>query len=341
VSTKPKSSKESFLHTSAGSELTVASLLKERREELEQTLKQVETATQIRKRYLVLIESGDYEHLPDDVYALGYVKSYADHLGFDTLPIINMYKKERTSYRQNRQADGTVIDAELLNLRPLGGQSFSLGSKSVLIASSVFLFICVIGYLGWQVAELASPPQIFLNNSQDRVSTNYVIISGQTDNGADIYIDDSPVLTNINGSFSERVALVDGPNQIKITAKNRLGKTSTVAKTVTASLPKNPVYATISKTAVDGVEMLVKISNQATQVAVRADGQDVFKGTMLPGTQQIFRAKTQIKLTTANAGNTQVFITNSLIAEKDLGTLGKQGESKNEIEFNKDTVFAN
>ena len=339
MSPDSKSTKKSFLHAPAGSDLTVASLLKERREELEQTLKQVETATQIRKRYLVLIESGDYEHLPDDVYAIGYVKSYADHLGFDTLPIVNMYKKERMSYRQNRQADGTVVDDDLLKLKPLGGQSFSLGSKSILIAASIFLFLCVFGYLGWQVAALASPPKIVLNSSQEKVTSNYVIISGQTDNGADIYIDDSPVLTNADGSFSERVALVDGPNQIKITAKNRLGKTSTIAKTVTASLPKNPVAVAVSQAPVDGVEMLVKISNQATWVIVRADGQDVFKGTMLPGTQQLFKAKTQIKLTTGNAGNTQVFITNSTTAGKDLGTVGRPGESKNDIEYNKDSVL--
>jgi hypothetical protein len=85
--------------------------------------------------------------------------------------------------------------------------------------------------------------------------------------------------------------------------------------------------------------MLVKISNQATWVIVRADGQDVFKGTMLPGTQQLFKAKTQIKLTTGNAGNTQVFITNSITAGKDLGTVGRPGESKNDIEYNKDSVL--
>ncbi len=335
-----KSSKKSSLHSLSGNGLTVADLLKRRREELEQTLKEVETATQIRKRYLELIEAGDYEHLPDDVYALGYVKSYADHLGFDTAPIVNMYKKERMSYKQSREAGGAVTSEDQMSLRPLGGQSFSLGSKSILIAFSALLFIGIVSYLGWQVAVLASPPKITLNASQDQVATNYVIISGQTDSGADVFIDDSPVLTNADGSFSERVALIDGPNQIKITAKNRLGKTASVSKTVTASLVKNTTLATsVAATPIEGVEMLVKISNQATWVIVRADGQDVFRGTMLPGTQQLFKAKNQIKLTTGNAGNTQVIMTNTVVMGKDLGTVGKPGEAKNDLEFNKDTQF--
>ncbi|MBA3679245.1 helix-turn-helix domain-containing protein, partial [Candidatus Saccharibacteria bacterium] len=299
MSPEAKSDKKSFLHVPSVHDLTVAELLKSRREELEQTLKEVETNTQIRKRYLELIEAGDYEHLPDDVYTLGYVKSYADHLGYDTAPIVSLYKKERLVYKQSRQAGGALGGDGQMSLRPLGGQSFSLSSKSLVIVFSVFLFLIILSYLGWQVAVLAAPPKITLNNNQERVVANFVIISGQTDNGADVYIDDSPILTNSDGSFSERVALVDGPNQIKITAKNRLGKTASISKTVTATLVKgSSITSQVSVVPIDGVEMLVKISNQATWVIVKADGQDIFRGTMLPGTQQIFKAKTSIKLTT-------------------------------------------
>lgn len=340
MESQKKSQKKSFLHSPSAFNLTVAELLKKRREELEQSLKEVETDTQIRKRYLELIEAGDYEHLPDDVYALGYVKSYADYLGFDTAPIVNLYKKERMAYKQHRQAGGAVTDDDQMSLRPLGGQSFSLSSRSVVIVFSVALFLVILSYLGWQIAVLAAPPKITLNNSQERVTTNFVIISGQTDNGADVYIDDSPILTNADGSFSERVALIDGPNQIKVTAKNRLGKTASVSKTVNASLVKSTAVATqVSQTPLDGVEMLLKISNQATWVIVKADGQDVFRGTMLPGTKQLFKAKTSIQLTTGNAGNTQVILTNATVANKDLGTIGKQGEAKNDLEFGKDTQF--
>jgi hypothetical protein len=66
-----------------------------------------------------------------------------------------------------------------------------------------------------------------------------LLFTGRTDKGADVYIDDSQVLTNADGSFSEKVALVDGPNQIKVTANNRLGKKSYVYRNITASLPKS------------------------------------------------------------------------------------------------------
>lgn len=39
------------------------------------------TATRIRERYLVAIEDGRYESLPDPAYINGFVRAYAGHLG--------------------------------------------------------------------------------------------------------------------------------------------------------------------------------------------------------------------------------------------------------------------
>jgi len=38
-------------------------------------------ATRIRERYLVAIEDGRYESLPDPAYVSGFVRAYASHLG--------------------------------------------------------------------------------------------------------------------------------------------------------------------------------------------------------------------------------------------------------------------
>lgn len=320
---------------------TVAELLKAQREKLGQTLKEVEKTTQVRKRYLELIEAADYENLPDDIYALGYVKSYADHLGFDTALITNMYKKERMSYKQQRQIAGDNLIEENMSIKPLGRQGFAIGSKSILALSSIVLFVLIIIYLGWQVVVLNAPPRIYLNANQENVTTNFVVVSGQTDRGADVYIDDSQILTNADGSFSERVALVDGPNQIKVTSKNRLGKSSYVYKNITANLPKEKTQnLNVSATTIDGVELLVKVSNQATWITIKSDGQDVFKGIMLPGTEQLFKAKSSIIMSTSNAGNTQIILSNQNVAGRDLGTVGRSGEARNDIGFSHDTQFS-
>lgn len=323
-----------------GNNLAVSDLLKKRRIELSKSLKEVESATKIRKKYLQWIEDGDYEHLTDDVYTLGYIKSYADYLGFETAPIVNMYKKERLSYKQSKESGGYIKTDSNMSLRPLGGQNFVLSSKTLVLLFSIMLFVLIAGYLSWQVIIIAAPPKITLNSNQERVSTDFVIISGQTDGESDVFIDDSPISTNADGSFSERVSLVSGSNVITVTAKNQLGKTTTVTRTVTADLPQSSIEAAkLSTNNIDGVELLVTIVNQATFITVVADGQDVFRGTMLPGASQIFKAKNTIKLTTGNAGNTTVGITNTSVANKNIGIIGKAGEVKNDLEFSKDTQF--
>jgi hypothetical protein len=60
---------------------------------------------------------------------------------------------------------------------------------------------------------------------------------------------------------------------------------------------------------------------------------------MLPGSSKLFSAKQNIKLTTGNGGATAVTITNNKVARKDLGQVGRDGEAKLDLVFNKDTEF--
>lgn len=330
---------KSFLQSPSSLKLSVAQLLLKRRQELGKDLKNVETATHIRIKYLERIEAGDYEHLPDDVYTLGYIKSYADYLGFETTPIVNMYKKERAAFSQAHGQSVLLQKASKLGLKPVGKKGFAFTSKSLLVLFGLGVFLLIVAYFGWQVATLAAPPTLQLNSLQEKTTSGFIIVSGQVDGGADVFINDSPVLSNPDGSFSERVSLIDGANQIKVSAKSKLGKFTTLSRTVNATLTKNPESYQISATPVDGVQVLVKITNQATWLIVQADGQDLFRGTVLPDTQQVFKAKTQLKITTGNAGNTQIFITNANVANKDLGKIGRNGEAKLDIEFSKDTQF--
>jgi cytoskeletal protein RodZ len=330
---------KSFLHHPASLKLSVAELLHKRRIELGKDLKNVETATHIRIKYLERIEAGDYEHLPDDVYTLGYIKSYADYLGLETTPIVNMYKKERAAFAQAHGQSVLLQKASKLGLKPVGKKGFAFTSKSLLVLFGFLVFLLIVVYFGWQITILASPPSLQINSLQEKTTNGYIIVSGQVDGGADVFINDSPILTNPDGSFSERVSLIDGVNQIKISARSKLGKIVTENKTINASLAKKSDSYQISPIPIDGVEALVKITNQATWLIVQADGQDLFRGTVLPDTQQVFKAKNQLKITTGNAGNTQIFISNANIANKDLGRIGRPGEAKLDIEFNKDTQF--
>lgn len=61
----------------------VGALFKSKRKELNLTLKEVENSTSIRSSYLEAIEDGRIQQFISGVYALGFMKQYANFLGID------------------------------------------------------------------------------------------------------------------------------------------------------------------------------------------------------------------------------------------------------------------
>lgn len=59
------------------------------------SLSQAAVETRILQRYLVAIEDGDYQHLPGDVYARGFIRNYALYLGIPAEELIELYRRER------------------------------------------------------------------------------------------------------------------------------------------------------------------------------------------------------------------------------------------------------
>lgn len=317
--------------------LKLGDLLRRRRNELNLSLDQIERSTHIRKKYLKLIEAGDYANLANDIYTKGYIKNYADHLGFESKEILKLYSSERTEYNQT---SGLPSEHQKSGLKPIDSQVFAITPRTILFSiTSIFVLIMVI-YVGWQLSQLSTPPVIRLAN-QDKTTTNssFTIVSGEVDSGSDVYINDSPILSSPDGSFSERVMLVGGSNQIKVSAKNKFGKESSKTIIVEAKIAglKDAASGIVRNSTFDGVEISIKAGPQAVLITAVADGREVFKGTMLPNSKQLFQAKDSIKLSTGNAGSTDLTISNALVANKNIGTLGGEGESKKDIIFNKDT----
>ena len=61
----------------------VGSLFRSKRKELNLSLKEVENSTSIRSSYLEAIEDGRIQQFISGVYALGFMKQYANFLGID------------------------------------------------------------------------------------------------------------------------------------------------------------------------------------------------------------------------------------------------------------------
>ena len=69
--------------------------LRSAREAMGVSLSQAATETRILQRYLVALEESDYQNLPGDVYARGFIRNYALYLGLSPEELIELYRRER------------------------------------------------------------------------------------------------------------------------------------------------------------------------------------------------------------------------------------------------------
>jgi hypothetical protein len=117
------------------------------RERRGKILEQVSEATKIRAPYLEALEGHDWKALPADVFARGYVRTYAEYLGLDPDHLLKVYARER----RMAGADDAQRDADRAFFEKLakakGIEARRIGTRTKWI---------VLGLSGCGVAALAA-----------------------------------------------------------------------------------------------------------------------------------------------------------------------------------------
>ena len=73
----------------------VGDILRGEREKQGLTIEDIARETSIRDIYLEAIEKGDYDSLPGDVYAKGFIRNYSRFLQIDGDALLDKYDEER------------------------------------------------------------------------------------------------------------------------------------------------------------------------------------------------------------------------------------------------------
>lgn len=75
-------------------DMSVGEILRRTRVHYGQSLPDIERALHIRACQIEAIEQGDIENLPGRVYAIGFVRSYAEYLGLDGDKMVHLFKTQ-------------------------------------------------------------------------------------------------------------------------------------------------------------------------------------------------------------------------------------------------------
>ncbi len=81
---------------------TVGDELRMRREEAGHTIHEVAEAVRVQRRYLEALENGRLEDLPGTVYALGFLRTYAEHYGLNGDEFVTRFKEETEGQRRTQ-----------------------------------------------------------------------------------------------------------------------------------------------------------------------------------------------------------------------------------------------
>lgn len=98
----------------------VSDELRMRRESMGKSIADVVDAVRIQTRYLEALEDGRHDDLPGTVYALGFVRTYAEYLGLDGSELVARYKEETEGIKTQSYAmpepleEGKVPTAAIL-----------------------------------------------------------------------------------------------------------------------------------------------------------------------------------------------------------------------------------
>lgn len=129
----------------------VGLLLRQTRASFGQSLAEVARDIRIRQSFLEAIEAGRFETLPGQAYTIGFIRTYAEHLGLDPNEVVRRFKRE----------SGVGTPAAKLNFpAPLAESGVPKGA--ILLVGAV---LALVGYGIWyltssrylDVAELTVP----------------------------------------------------------------------------------------------------------------------------------------------------------------------------------------
>lgn len=202
----------------------ISDILRSTREEKGLTLDEIERETKIKKEFLDAIEKGNFNSLPSESYAQGFVKNYAKHLGIPTSLALPLFRREYNAKHAVNIVPEFRRTQHKFNRRFLSAKTFLIGVAILVIGGYIFI----------QYSSLIFAPSLVVmtpTNGQS-LSTNVVSVTGKTDPYATVTIRGEDVYIDLQGKFQKSVYLFSGEEKIKVIAKNRFGKQSEKIVTV-------------------------------------------------------------------------------------------------------------
>lgn len=217
-----------FSKNLAGAETLGDKLLHLRKED-GLSLKELSQMIKVRIDYLSYLESGQYEKLPGEVYVRNFLKLYAQALKIDSQKVLTMYDGEQSVYQHVKPSQVSYIVPGEVS-QPAVFFSPKLIKRGLICLGMIILTV----YFAREISGIISPPDLTIDTPPDNlvIVQKTIIVRGQAEKEAKIYINNEEILAGAEGRFEEELDLQSGINVIKISAKKKHSKESVVLRKI-------------------------------------------------------------------------------------------------------------
>lgn len=194
----------------------ISEILQDARIEKGYSLENVVKATKIKKQFIIAIEEGRYFDLPSESYALGFIKNYAQYVGYDKNKAAALFRREYEGVAGRVLPTFKSKDNKLIKRKFNTPRNFIIG----------IVILVILGYIGFQYSSFFFGPKLEVVTPKDNslVKNNIVEVSGKTDPYATVLINNEESYVQLDGTFKKTLYLFEGDRIIIVTSQNRNGK---------------------------------------------------------------------------------------------------------------------
>ena len=289
----------------AQTNLPVGEILRRARLHYERSITDIEVALRIKASQIEAIENAEFEKLPGRVYAIGFIRSYAEYLGLDGDKMVNLFKAQSGARASKPQLQFPVAASE------------SKLPQAWLVGASIITTLAVI-MLWWSVE---------MNDRSAVTEVPAVPESIKADNDSATFGPPAPSLTQVAAAAP---VVADNPTTPNVAATPStasapsdpaLIKPSTTAAPSDAGLAYAQADQTQGQAAQNANGIILKIVENSWVEIKDSTGKAVVARVLKAGDKYFVPDRPDLSMSLGNSAGVQIEIDG-----KDLAPLGGQGE---------------
>ena len=316
-------------------DLPVGEVLRRARVHYGQSLKDVEKNIRIRASQIEAIETGNYENLPGRVYAIGFVRSYAEYLGLDGGQVVSLFKAQ--SMNANVRPEFHF---------PAPASESKLPSRWVLIGSLAATVLLVMFW--WSTTEhsreiVKNVPAVPLELREKAGIPELMDESGEVQSDVDLAAADEvgaePVTAALTQGAPDSTASAE-TESVAVPASGSLEGSVVAAKPAaevsgedSAALPQTPAKQPVTNGAENGITLNI-VENSWVEIRDQS-GKTIVSKVLKVGDQYFVPNRPDLQMSLGNAGGVEV-----VIDGKTMPPLGARGEVRRDISLDVDALRA-